>query len=68
MTIAMANNSKTATAIVTPIIMIEDEVLVCEMGDVVVAAAMSVLDIISALETPIDNNYNNYFHKNRRTE
>lgn len=61
MTIAMANNSKTATAIVTPIIMIEDEVLVCEMGDVVVAAAMSVLDIISALETPIDNIYNNYF-------
>ena len=60
MTIAMANNSKTATAIVTPIIMIEDEVL-CEMGDVVVAAAMSVLDIISVLETPIDNIYNNYF-------
>ena len=61
MTIAMANNSKTATAIVIPIIMIEDEVLVCETGDVVVAAAMSVLDIISVLETPIDNIYNNYF-------
>lgn len=63
MTIAMANNSKTATAIVTPIIMIEDEVLVCETWYVVVAAAMSVLDIISVLETPIDNIYNNYFYK-----